>query len=320
MKTGANRVESLSRRLSGRDREPVRPTPCRVASCGARWREWESFLRLRILASIIATMVTAIALAAERPPFTPDVLVKLASLVLIIIGAIIANQVLESDSDRLMPRTSYRPVAAGTINPGLALLLVIFATGIGFSILCFLHAWSLVVLSACSWILYVAVYTPVKRVSMLQTPIGAIVGATPVIMGAGILGQYFTPLTWILFAMMFFWQFPHAMAIAHLYRQEFSQAGIRVAPVADPSGRTTALFVVSGVVGLVATSVAAAVMGFIRIEIAVGLLLVTVYPLGYRCWQFLRNPSDTTSRGLLRATLVHLFSMMGVFFVCKWLG
>lgn len=286
----------------------------------ARWREWETFLRLRILVSIIVTMVTALALAAEGPLYMPDVLAKLVSLVLIVIGAIIANQVLECDSDRLMPRTSHRPIAAGTIAPSLALALIILATGTGFVLLCALRAWSLVALSAFIWTLYVGVYTPIKRLSILQTPIGAIVGAAPVIMGAGILDAYSAPLVWILFAMIFFWQFPHAMAIAYLYREEFSRAGIRVAPVVDPSGRTTGFFVISGLMGLITVPVTAAAMGLLRMEVTAILSLVTWISLGRSSLRFLRSPSHTTSRQLLRTTLFHLFFMMGVFFACKWLG
>jgi protoheme IX farnesyltransferase len=139
-------------------------------------------------------------------------------------------QVLERDSDRLMERTRERPLPAGRISLRDALLfgtgvaiLSVAALGFRFNVLS-------AALALATMFAYVAVYTPLKRVSTLNTVIGAIPGAAPPLIGYAALAGDVRGWAWALFAILFVWQFPHFMAIAWLYRHDYARAGLRMLP------------------------------------------------------------------------------------------
>ena len=90
------------------------------------------------------------------------------------------------------------------------------------------------------------IYTPLKSRSVWQTPIGAVAGAMPVLLGAAAVGALARPVAWTLFGVVFFWQFPHSMAIAWLYREQFALAEVKLATVVDPSGRAAGWLAVGG--------------------------------------------------------------------------
>lgn len=140
------------------------------------------------------------------------------------------NQVLERETDRRMLRTCERPIAAGRIRIRDAILFggALAVTGIAglaarFNLLAAL-------LACATLFAYVAVYTPLKRVSTLNTIVGALPGASPPLLGyvalAGTTGRW----AWALFALIFVWQFPHFLAIAWLYREDYARAGLRMLP------------------------------------------------------------------------------------------
>ena len=140
------------------------------------------------------------------------------------------NQVLERETDRRMLRTCERPVAAGRIRVRDAILFggVLAVAGIAGLALRFNL---LAALLACATLFaYVAVYTPLKRVSTLNTLVGALPGAAPPLLGyvalAGGTGRW----AWALFALVFVWQFPHFLAIAWIYREDYARAGLRMLP------------------------------------------------------------------------------------------
>ncbi|MEZ5976471.1 MAG: heme o synthase [Planctomycetota bacterium] len=149
--------------------------------------------------------------------------------VLLVTGAAsVFNQVLERETDALMPRTQHRPLVTGSISVTAAMVygLVMGVLGVAGMALRFnlLAALLLVV----TLVLYVAVYTPLKRVSSLNTIVGAIPGAAPPLLGYTALAGGVGPWAWSLFALLFVWQFPHFMAIAYLYRDDYAQAGHRM--------------------------------------------------------------------------------------------
>jgi len=303
--------------MGNKNREIARQNSSSEVSVAGWLQEWQAFLRIRILFSIIATMVTAAALAAESAGVDTAIAAKLVSLIAIIVGAVIFNQVLESESDRLMPRTSRRPVAAGRIRRSWATVLGAVLTLMGTLGLLVSGDVVLFVLGLAAWALYVIVYTPLKKKTSWQTPIGAVVGAAPVILGAGLVNGYHVPQVWTLFMLILFWQFPHAMAIATLYQDQFAQAGIRVAPVADPSGRLMRVYTVAGLAGLQLCVIGSVIWGAINAAMA-GLLTAGTIYLTFPTIAFLRSPDQFHSRQLLRHTLVYLFLLILVFAVFRW--
>lgn len=151
----------------------------------------------------------------------------------------ILNQVLERDVDPLMERTRHRPLVVGRVSPRDAILVAaVLAIGSTFFLATRFNVTA-ALLSLASIFLYVAIYTPLKRVSSLNTVIGALPGAAPPMIGfaatSGELGSWGLAL----FAIVFTWQFPHFMAIAWLYREDYRRAGMKMLP-SLPGGEAVA--------------------------------------------------------------------------------
>jgi protoheme IX farnesyltransferase len=152
-------------------------------------------------------------------------------------GAAALNNFLERDTDARMQRTRQRVLPSGRLDPGLALSYGVTMVLGGVSLLVWsvnLLAGFLVLLTA---FLYVLVYTPLKRVTWLNTPIGAIPGALPPMVGWAAATGELSVGAWILFGILFAWQHPHFYAIAWMFRDDYRAAGFKMLSVIDPSGR-----------------------------------------------------------------------------------
>ena len=163
-------------------------------------------------------------------------------------GAI--NMWWESDADARMERTCNRPIPAGLIKPGAALLFGLLLLGLGV-LLVWQGANPLAgALTAATAASYLLLYTPLKTVTSWCTLVGSLPGAIPPIIGtAAKLGQidkvgHLDPMGWLLFALLFFWQVPHFMSLAMLWREDYARGGFRIATVDDPSGRTASIWAV----------------------------------------------------------------------------
>lgn len=149
------------------------------------------------------------------------------------------NQVAESGSDALMQRTAGRPIPAGRVGRGAsaAFAALLGAAGTGYLFL-FVNALT-AGLAALTLVSYVLLYTPLKRVTTLNTLIGAVPGALPIVGGWTATGTGLSVSAWSLFGIMFLWQLPHFLALAWLYRADYARAGLRMLSVGDDDGRQT---------------------------------------------------------------------------------
>ena len=174
--------------------------------------------------------------------------VHVASLVQAVIGiALVAggaaglNQIYERDTDSLMFRTRMRPLAAQRVTTSEALMFSLALVVIGLGILADrVKSPGRVPRPADASCPYNVIYTPMKRRSQLATLVGAVPGALPPMIGWVAARGALTLEAWALFAIVFVWQIPHFMAIAWLYRADFSRAGFPLLPVVEPTGRSTA--------------------------------------------------------------------------------
>jgi len=159
---------------------------------------------------------------------------------LIASGTAALNQWYERDADSKMKRTQGRPLPAGRLTPRNALIFAVLISAGGFAELFFgvnaLSAW----LGLFTLASYLFIYTPLKQRSPHSTTIGAIPGAMPPLIGYAAASGTLTWDAWILFAILFLWQFPHFYAIAWMYREDYERAGIRMLPVVEPDGESTA--------------------------------------------------------------------------------
>ena len=222
---------------------------------------------------------------------------------LIASGTAALNQWFEREADRKMRRTAQRPIPAGRLSAPRAL-----AFGIALSIAGFVDLWLgcnllSAVLGAFTLISYLFVYTPLKQRTPLSTTIGAFPGAMPPIIGFAAAHGSITAEAWVLFAILFLWQFPHFYSIAWMYREDYARAGICMLPVVKPDGRRTAAEIVIYGLALIPVSLVPTLLGMSgRIYLA-GALLLGLYFLysGVRV---------AMQRTILRARYVLLVSVV----------
>jgi heme o synthase len=151
------------------------------------------------------------------------------------------NQVVEKDSDAIMKRTAKRPVAAGRMSVQEGWTFAILTGAIGVFILGFFFNWLSAGLAALSLFLYAFIYTPLKKVNSIAVLMGAIPGAMPCLIGWAAGDDRLSTGGWILFAIQFFWQFPHFWAIAWLAHKDYSAAGFKLLPSDEGPTKFTAM-------------------------------------------------------------------------------
>ena len=202
-------------------------------------------VRPRIAVMVLATVAAAFWLTAGRPAAAGPFLALLAGTALVAASSSVANQILERRTDRLMPRTARRPIASGRLAVGPATALAAATLVAGIAVTVAGAGWQPAAAAVATWLLYVVAYTPLKRITPLNTAVGAVAGALPVAIGwlaadgparlaAGDADGALAAAA--LGTVLYLWQFPHFMAIAWLYRDQYAAAGLRMLTVVDPSG------------------------------------------------------------------------------------
>jgi protoheme IX farnesyltransferase len=230
---------------------------------------------------------------------------------LIAAGTAALNHYIERDSDRYMRRTASRPLPSGLLQPREALLFGLALCVAGAVDLYFsagLLASGLGVATSASYLL---AYTPLKRKTVWATFVGAFPGAIPPMIGwvaaTGSLGRG----AWLLFAILFLWQFPHFHAIAWMYREDYARAGILMLPVVDPQGTRTFRQIVLFAVALVGVSLLPAMMGLAGILYFFG-ALVTSTALVQVCLWAASSRSNSRAKWLMHATVLHIPVLLGL--------
>jgi len=220
-------------------------------------------------------------------------------------GAGALNHYLERDSDALMKRTRNRPLPKGTVTPANALAYGILTILMGVSVLCWKVNLLTAFLSLLTAFLYVLVYTPMKKISWLNTTIGAIPGAIPPMGGWAAATDHLDPGAWVLFFILFAWQHPHFYAIAWLCKEDYAKAGFKMLPVVEPDGISTFRHAIFYCLMLLAVSVLPSFMGMSgKIYLAGAVILGSAFV--YAGWRLLRSHSMTDARRLLGASVLYL--------------
>jgi len=193
--------------------------------------------RLNLL--VVATSAAGYYLGAPAVPHLIAMAPAVAGTALVAAGAAVLNQVYERDTDRLMRRTRTRPLPDGriAIAEARAFGSALAAAGVTLLALAANHLAALLALS--TLVIYLIVYTPMKRRSSSATLVGAVPGALPPLIGWAAARGHLSPGAWALFAIVFLWQIPHFMAIAWLYRDDYRNAGFPMLPVVEPEGTRT---------------------------------------------------------------------------------
>src|SRR5271155_1019353 len=178
----------------------------------------------------------------------------LAATALVAAGASALNQLLEREYDAKMRRTQNRPLPSGRLQPTTVMIFGGVSSVAGLIYLALAVNLLTSVLGAVTLVSYLFIYTPLKRVTWLNTMIGAIPGALPPLMGWTAARGELSGEGWALFAILFFWQLPHFFAIAWMYRDDYAKAGFIMLPKVDPDGSRTAQQAVSNTLALLLAS------------------------------------------------------------------
>ena len=215
------------------------------------------------------------------------------------------NQFLERSFDAQMRRTARRPIASGRIEASHAFWFGVSLSVAGIAYLALAVNGLASLLAAVTLLSYLFVYTPLKRRTPLCTLIGAFPGAAPPLIGWAAAQGRLEPEAWVLYAMVFLWQFPHFMAIAWMYREDYARAGYLVLPAGENRDRFVVWqgFVVS--LALVPISLFPTIIGESGAVYSVGALVLSLIFLCYSA-RFVFHRSNVAARRLLTASIVYL--------------
>jgi protoheme IX farnesyltransferase len=244
---------------------------------------------------------------------------SMISIALLAFGVATLNQYLERDTDLLMKRTAIRPLPSGKLTSAQALvfgILLCFAAEIYLAVFVnFLTA----ILGLTVIIGYVLLYTPLKTRTTLSTLIGAFPGAMPPLMGWTAAANEVSLGAWALFWTLFLWQFPHFLAIAWMYREEYKRAGILMLPVVEPAGKITAKQIVIFAVLTLLISLAPFFLGLAGLFYLIGAALLGAWFL-FAGIDFARTKSDEKARRLLKVSVMYLPLLFGLMVLNKALS
>jgi len=220
-------------------------------------------------------------------------------------GAATLNQLIEMQYDAQMRRTARRPLASGRIAPSHALWFGVLLSVFGVMYLAISTNALAALLSALTLLSYLFLYTPLKQISPLCTLVGAVPGAAPPLIGWAAARGHLDPAAWVLFGIVFFWQFPHFMSIAWMYREDYARAGYLVLPAGELKDRLVAWQCILPALGLFVVAIVPALRGqsgtvyFAGAPVLGGVFL-------YCSTRFALQRSIVSARQLLFASILYL--------------
>jgi len=220
-------------------------------------------------------------------------------------GASALNQLLEREYDAKMKRTADRPLPSGRMQPVTVMLFGGICSLAGTIYLALLVNPLTSVLGAVSLVSYLFIYTPLKRITWLNTAVGAVPGALPPLMGWAAARGELTGGGWGLFAILAFWQIPHFFAIAWIYKEEYAKAGFQMLPAVDPDGSRTAQQSVSHTLGLLPVSLCPFLFHLAGPVYLVGAILLGSAYLWYAI-QFAKRLDIPSAKKLFFTSIIYL--------------
>jgi protoheme IX farnesyltransferase len=237
------------------------PHAAAITDARSRTTDFVALTKPRLNLLVIATTAAGYYLGASGAMDYATFFHVVAGTALVAGGSAAFNQVAERRVDALMERTRHRPVADGRLGTRESLMFAALLSLAGLAWLLLATNWLTAAVAALTLGTYVLVYTPLKRRTSFATVIGAVPGALPPMIGWAAATNTVSREAWILFAIVFFWQMPHFLAIAWLFRDDYGRAGFPMLPVVEPDGRSTAYQVAAYASALVPVSLTPALVG-----------------------------------------------------------
>ncbi len=230
---------------------------------------------------------------------------------LIAAGTAALNHYIERDSDRYMRRTASRPLPSGQLQPKQALFF-----GVGLALAGAADLWIAggalaSFLGVITCVSYLLAYTPLKKRTVWATFVGAFPGAVPPMIGWAAATGSLDRGAWALFGILFLWQFPHFHAIAWMYREDYSRAGILMLPVVDQDGSRTFRQIILTAIGLIGIGLLPSLLGLTGVVYFFGALVVSTGLLQVCLWAA-SSKSNVRAKWLMHATVLHIPILLGL--------
>jgi len=286
---------------------PIRNPQSAIRNVAARGTiaDYVALTKPRLNLLVVATSAAGYYLGASSNIDLAAMTMAVAGTALVAGGAAVLNQVSERDTDALMRRTRTRPLPDGRVPLGDARAFGIVLSALGLALLAARANLLAAFLALATLVVYLAVYTPMKRRTSLATLVGAVPGALPALIGWTASHGAVAAGGAVLFAIVFLWQIPHFMAISWLYRDDYRQAGFPMLPVLDPDGRRAGRQAAVYAAALVPCSLAPTLVGlagvtYFAIALALGLALVAL------AVRFATRRDDRSARVLFLASITYL--------------
>ena len=278
------------------------------------WRDYLTLTKPEITFLVAISALAGFLLGSENTFDGWTLFFLLNGVILASAGGATLNHFLERTLDASMRRTQNRPLPAGRISPQAACAFGCILVMAGIGTLCPLVNPLTGVLATLTVILYLFVYTPLKRKTTLNTLVGTIPGALPALGGwtaaTGELGWG----GWAIFLILLTWQMPHFLSLAWMYRKDYSRAKFQMLPVVSPDGATTALQVLLFTILLLFASLTPSLFGVTGLLYIIGALILGIGFL-FVSLGFFRQRSHLSARRVLKASIYYIPLLVLLIFV-----
>jgi protoheme IX farnesyltransferase len=276
-----------------------------VSSTASVAADYVALTKPRLNVLVVATSAAGYYLGSTGTPGALPMAEAVAGIALVAGGSATLNQVAERETDALMRRTATRPLPSGRVPAAEARLFGLLVAALGLGVLATKANLLSAGLALATLVVYLIVYTPLKRRSPTATLVGAVPGALPPLIGWTASHGGFAAGGVALFAIVFLWQIPHFMAIAWLYRDDYRRAGLPMLPVIEPTGRRAGRQAVAYVLLLLPASVAPTLLGvsgpgYAAVAVVCGAMLAWI------AVRFAARRTDVSARRLFLASILYL--------------
>ena len=280
---------------------------------------WSDLFKARLTTLVLITAAVGFHLGSAGSLNLALLAHTLTGTALLAGGAAALNQLLERDHDAKMRRTEDRPLPSGRLRPESVLRVGVLSATLGLGWLALTVNALTAVLGVTTLLLYLFLYTPLKRITPLNTLVGAIPGALPPLMGWTAARGSLEAGGWSLFAILACWQVPHFLAIAWLYREDYARAGFAMLSVSDAEGRCTSSLALWHTLGLVPVTLLPFALSHVGTSYLIGALGLGLV-FAWTAFRFWWDVNSTGARRLFRVSVLYLPLLLALMVMDKVKG
>lgn len=275
--------------------------------------------KLNILSLVLVATFLGFYLGSNGEMEYNKLLLTLLGTALTAAGSGSLNHYLERDADKKMDRTRNRPLPSGTLTPLFAVLYGMALVVVGSITLAYFVNLLTGFLSLLTAFLYIVIYTPLKKITWLNTSIGSIPGAIPIIGGWTAASNNISPMALVLFGIMYLWQHPHFYAIAWLCKNDYAKANFKMLPVIEETGSRTMRQIFWHLLLMIPLSFLPVIQGNLGIIYLIGVTIIT-FIFFLSALPLAKDRSNKSALLLLKASVLYLPVLLFIIIIDKGLG